>query len=158
MAKIKLGSTAVDKASGYKGVITAKVEMINGNVQYAIVPKAKVGVGEYPAGVQLDDAQLDIVDEGISDTAATPMTSDIKIGEKVKDLVTGLSGIVTSKTTFLNGCLYLMVSVKSSEKKDVEIFIPVERAERQGPGISAKLIANKPTHTGGPATRLMRAC
>jgi len=155
MAKIKLGSTVVDKATGYKGVVTAQVEMLNGNVQYSIVPKAKAGVGTYPEGIQLDGAQLEVIDEGISGVAAKPKTSEIKLGEKVKDIVTGLSGIVTSKTTFLNGCLYFMVSTKS-DKKDLEMFIPLERTERQGVGISAKLKVTG--GTGGPATRAMRAC
>ena len=156
MAIIKLGSTVVDKATGYKGVTNAKVEMMNGNVQYSIIPKAKVGVGEYPAGIQLDAAQLEIVDAGISDIAVAPKTVNIKIGEKVKDIVTGLSGIVTSKTTFLNGCIYFMVSVKDAAKKDMEMFISSERADRQSAGISAKLTTSaKPT--GGPATRVMRA-
>jgi hypothetical protein len=154
---IKLGSTAVDKATGYKGIITAKVEMMNGNVQYSVIPKAKVGVGEYPAGIQLDGAQLDIVDDGISNVAVAPPTVNVKIGEKVKDIVTGMSGIVTSKTTFLNGCVYFIVSAKDESKKVVELFIGSERAERQGSGIVDKLLKTKKP-TGGPATRVMRAC
>ena len=79
------------------------------------------------------------------------------INEKVKDLVTGLSGIVTSKTTFLNGCVYFMVSSKDESKKVVEMFVGSERVERQGSGIISKLFKSKKP-TGGPATRVMKAC
>lgn len=97
-AAIKLGSTCIDKATGYKGIATAKVEFLNGNVQYSIVPKAKAGA-DYPNGISLDGAQLDVADPGISDVSVTPKQTDIMIGEKVKDIISGLSGIVVNKTT-----------------------------------------------------------
>lgn len=157
MQTIKLGSTCTDKATGYTGVAVSKVELLNGNVQYAIVPKAKPDSGDYPAGINLDADQLAVVDEGISADAKCAASTDLKVGEKVKDLVTGMSGIIIHKTTFLNGCVYFTVSVKDVKKDPTELFLPVERVERVSSGILPKLTkAKKPT--GGPSVPMRRAC
>jgi hypothetical protein len=158
MADIKLGSVVTDMATGYTGTVTGRVEFLNGNIQYSVIPKAKAGVGEYPAGVNLDGAQLKVTGKGISDTEVLPQPTNIKLGEKIKDIITGMSGIVTSKTVFLNGCVYFLVSSIDPVKKiPLEMFISLERVERVSSGVTAKLAkAEKPT--GGPATRVMRAC
>ena len=157
MNTIKLGSTCVDKATGYTGVAVSKVELLNGNVQYAIVPKANPDSGDYPAGINLDGDQLSVVDEGISADAKPAAKTDLQVGEKVKDLITGMSGIIIRKTTFFNGCVYFTVSVKDTKKDPAELFHSVERLERVSSGILPKLTkAKKPT--GGPSVPMRRAC
>lgn len=157
MNTIKLGSTCIDKATGYTGVAVSKVELLNGNVQYAIVPKAKPDSGDYPAGINLDGDQLSVVDEGISADAKPAAKTDLQVGEKVKDLITGMSGIIIHKTTFFNGCVYFTVSVKDTKKDPAELFLSVERLERVSSGILPKLTkAKKPT--GGPSVPMRRAC
>lgn len=159
MNTIKLGSTCVDKATGYTGVAVSKVEMLNGNVQYAIIPKAKPGSGDYPAGINLDGDQLSVVDAGISDDAKPEVKTDLKVGEKVKDVITGMSGIIIHKTTFFNGCVYFTVAVKDAKKDPADLFLSVERLERVSSGILAKLTKTKASKpTGGPSVPMRRAC
>ena len=154
---IPLGSVCSDKATGYTGTVCSKTEMLNGNVQYSVIPPAKKDSTDYPAGISLDGAQLEVVEAGVSEIAGKPNLVALQIGEKAKDIITGMSGIVFSKTTFLNGCVYFTMSIKDKDKDPAELFLPVERLERAGVGIIEKLKkAVKPT--GGPATAVRHAC
>lgn len=60
MSTIKLGDKVRCKVTGFKGVATARVEYINGCVQYAITPKSKDGV--YPDSTYLDEKQIEAGD------------------------------------------------------------------------------------------------
>ncbi len=44
----------------------------------------------------------------------------IKLGDKVKDTVTGFSGVATAKVEFLNGCIQFMVTPKMAKPKKNE--------------------------------------
>lgn len=44
------------------------------------------------------------------------MSDAVKLGDKVKDRVTGLTGIVVARTDWLNGCIRMMV--QPQELKD----------------------------------------
>jgi len=41
----------------------------------------------------------------------------IQLGQKVKDKITGFTGIATAKTEYLNGCLQVLVQPKMVVKK-----------------------------------------
>ena len=59
---IKLGQKVRDKVTGFEGIAIAKVEYLNGCVQFCVKPKAvdsKMLEGEY-----IDDGQLEVVDDG----------------------------------------------------------------------------------------------
>ena len=60
---IKLGLKAKDKITGFKGIITARVQYITGCDQYCLVPKASGG--EIKDGQYFDESRLDIVGKGI---------------------------------------------------------------------------------------------
>ena len=61
---ITQGSKVKCKITGFEGIATARVEYINGCIQYCIKPKAgkdgKITEGEY-----LDEQQLEVVGEGV---------------------------------------------------------------------------------------------
>ena len=44
----------------------------------------------------------------------------IKLGSKVKDMITGFEGIAIAKTVYLNGCV--QIQVQSKKLKDGEII------------------------------------
>ena len=52
-----LGKKAVDKVTGFTGIITSVVHYLNGCTQYAVTPKDRED-GKYPDAVYLDEAQV----------------------------------------------------------------------------------------------------
>ena len=79
----------------------------------------------------------------------------IKLGDKVKDIVTGYEGIATSRTEFLNGCIQFEVTAKVPKGKVTSpeslfgIGIDAGQIKRIGPGLNAKTPIKK-KNTGGP--------
>ena len=63
MNKFELGSELKCKVTGLKGIATARVEYINGCIQYAITPKSD-GI-KYPESVYLDQKQLQVSGAGV---------------------------------------------------------------------------------------------
>lgn len=65
----------------------------------------------------------------------------IKLGEKVRDKVTGFEGIATSRVEYLNGCVQYGVTpkikVKDNKKPETE-YIDEGRLELVGKGINVK--------------------
>lgn len=64
----------------------------------------------------------------------------IELGMKVKDKVTGFTGIATSKVEYLNGCVQFCV--KATVGKDGKYpdgqYIDIEQLEAVGKGITIK--------------------
>lgn len=66
MKEIKLGIKARDKITGFEGIVTAKVEYINGCVQFCLTPKVEKKRSEVLIGGEYIDIQrLEYVDNGI---------------------------------------------------------------------------------------------
>jgi len=62
---IELGFKVRDIVSGIEGIVTARVEYLNGCVQYCVNSKVDKD-GNMPKSHYIDDGQLEIVDEGVS--------------------------------------------------------------------------------------------
>lgn len=63
--KFKLGALARDKVSGLEGIITQRVQFMNGCVQYVIKPPAKDG--NHPEAYSYDEQQVEVLNDGISE-------------------------------------------------------------------------------------------
>lgn len=50
----------------------------------------------------------------------------INLGDKVRDKITGFVGIVTSKTTFLNGCVQFGVQGKTDKENKMPDAIGID--------------------------------
>jgi len=78
----------------------------------------------------------------------------IKLGDKVKDIVTGYTGIATSKTEYLNGCIQISVlSPQTKEQaKDCEyptgVALDIEQLVVVGKGVNVAKVSELP---GGPS-------
>ena len=57
---IELGDIVRDKLTGFKGVVVAKIQFLNGCIQYSVLPKAKK-TGEYPEDVGIDEQNIEII-------------------------------------------------------------------------------------------------
>lgn len=61
--KIELGNKVKDVISEFTGIVTAKIENLNGSVRYLIEPKCIDG--EMQSGEYIDEYRLEKIDEGI---------------------------------------------------------------------------------------------
>lgn len=153
--EIALGKKLRDKVSGFTGIASVKTEFLTGNVQYELVMQVdKSGKSEFRS---FDEFQLEYVGEGI-DAIKAPGDTGIRLGEKVKDIVTGGTGIATLKSTFLNGCVYYSV-VTQDQKDPKEYFTEYRRLTRVSAGVMAtiaKRMGTDSVRTGGPAFSVPR--
>jgi len=62
---IALGARVRDTVTGFTGVATARVEYLNGCIQYCVKPVVGDD-GKMPDGEYLDIGQLEVVDGGVS--------------------------------------------------------------------------------------------
>lgn len=167
---LTLGCIARDRTTGIEGVLVNRNELFGGTIQYGVqLPSAAKGdtpPTSYPDAFNIDEGQLEFVKNKID--ATPPVHTLIDVGNTVEDKISGFTGIVISKTTFLNGCVYVNVEANRPVTKDEEKtrFVPVQRVKFVGLGLAeaAKPVlepgpsGEKPTRTGGPVTRSMRAC
>lgn len=70
MESISLGAAVRDVVSGFTGIATARVEYINGCIQYCVQPA--MHEGRYDEARYFDHQQLQVIGEGI--TAIHQMT------------------------------------------------------------------------------------
>ena len=79
----------------------------------------------------------------------------IKLGDEVKDLITGYEGIVIARIDYLNGCVQYGVKarVKDAALKEAE-YIDKDQLVRLGPGLNkadnAKVEEGEEPETGAP--------
>ena len=78
----------------------------------------------------------------------------INLGDKVRDNVTGLTGIATQRIEFLNGCIQYTVSPKI--KKNSSEIVGWNIDEEQLVSLEKKKVKVKKSPTGGPTKRAMR--
>jgi hypothetical protein len=78
-------------------------------------------------------------------------TNHFDLGVKVRDLVTGLEGIIIARLEHLNGCVHYAVKPKvGKDNKEVEAhYIDSQQLEKVDAGITKKVVQN---NTGGSAS------
>lgn len=152
MNDLKIGQQMRDKISGFAGIATTETEFMTGNIQFSLTPPASSIFGRECQS--FDVHQLEYAGVG-TDVIDAPDDTGIKLGEKVKDIVSGVEGIATLKTTFINGCVYYTVTPSAAkgatEIKDV--FVEYKRLDRVSTGVTAKIAKRTAAEsgTGGPA-------
>jgi hypothetical protein len=87
--------------------------------------------------------------------------SELKLGDLVEDLVTGIKGIATAKTEFLNGCVQVEVTPKVKDKemspeKAFGIGIDIQQLKRLGNGLNIQTKKIKKEKNGGPMRKVIR--
>lgn len=164
---IRLGMEVFDRASKLRGLVITRADMFNGNTQFAIM--AQGDGSEIKEGTFVDWHAIGIIGKGISDILP-PVATDVKVGlgEKVKDRVSGLQGMVIERITFQNGCVYLNVQPPVDKKKpdagmpkavlfDHMRLIGIDKGiSHEMPAAISRpdIAAPKPKSTGGPMRRM----
>ena len=84
------------------------------------------------------------------------MGTEIKLGDKVKCRITGYTGIATSRTEYINGCIQIEVTPKikkgTNPKPEEMIGMGVDEGslEKVDEGINKKKVVKKESN-GGPS-------
>jgi hypothetical protein len=161
MSEIIIGCIATDISSGFEGTVVSRNELFNGNVQFSVQPKAIKGAEKLPEAYSIDAASLKFKSKGVSANAITPQITDVQVGDEVEDIISGHTGIATTKTTFLNGCVYFDVVKKGNDAKKIEstaMFLSCTRLKKTKAKTLAPITTVKGAKpTGGPSTRAQRA-
>ena len=93
------------------------------------------------------------------------MAMAIAVGDRVKDMVTGFTGIVVCRSEWLNGCIRLQVQAEKLDK-DGAIKDPVAFDEEQLTIVKPSAVVTNPApparpsrsiHTGGDRPNVQRA-
>lgn len=73
----------------------------------------------------------------------------IKLGQRVRDIVSGFTGIATAKCEYLNGCVQYCVKPPCKDNKQEDgMYIDHQQLEVVDDGILSQIA---PKETGGPA-------
>ena len=74
--------------------------------------------------------------------------SEIVLGNKVEDRVSGFKGIATARHEYMNGCVQLTISGRCDEKGESRVLdVDVEQVKR----LTSGLLVAKKKRTGGPS-------
>lgn len=77
----------------------------------------------------------------------------IKLGQEVKDIVSGFRGIAVCRSEFLNGCIRYTVQAKVTKKDG---SMPDERwFDEKQLEVSGKGVYVEPKRTGGPTSSVV---
>lgn len=153
MQPVKLGNIVEDEVTGFCGTATAILEPATGMNQICIQPRGEGTV--IPEAMFIDEYSVKFVDEGLANRLPIPAVPKFIFGQEVRDVISDQIGIVTSKITYMNGCVHFAVTPKSQENKSPDVFfIDQNRLEPVSSGVQEKLAgAKKSDSPGGPMTR-----
>jgi len=77
----------------------------------------------------------------------------IKLGDMVRDVISGLEGTATERTEYLNGCI--QITVQAPYVKD-KTEIPAWKIDIQQLEVVEKKASPKKSRTGGAMTKVVR--
>lgn len=97
--KIDLGAKVRHKVHGFEGTVTARSEHLHACVIY-IVQSAQLKDGRPIEAESFDEDSLEVT---APSTRPGPSTFKFELGSKVRDTVTGFTGLVTIRTDWLAG-------------------------------------------------------
>lgn len=152
--KIRLGNTIRDAVTGFTGTAFQYMEEMNGNLRWTIQPKAKDN--DFPEAYMIDANMVDYVDEGLASRVPPIPETPFKIGDKVRHIMSGYTGVIANRTVFINGCV--VFGVVADAKKGGKEFgsvenISWEQLEKVGEEKKVTRAAANGKKTGGPSVR-----
>lgn len=112
---IELGDRVKDPLSGLAGITIAITIWLHGSVRVSLQQEG-TREGKPHEATGFDQSQLTVIDKRV----ITPMVMQgtgpkINLGDRVKDPITKLTGIVTAHTVWLHGCDRVMVQPEKLE-------------------------------------------
>ena len=125
---IILGHIYTDRMTGITGYACAFMETMSGNTQVEIRPLATAESAREARlldGILTDPHSLDVAVL----RAANPIECtepqvrvDVRLGDRVKDIATGTTGVATARVTSLNGCIGYQIPVRNRQTGMFELI------------------------------------
>lgn len=147
---VKLGSKVRDLITGVTGFATARSEWLYGCTRIRVEGPDNVHEGK-PQELWFDEQRIEVTQENAVPVGEAP-SCPIELGAKVRDKVTGFSGIASARTVWTGG--EITVTIEPDQLRDgktVEAqsfpYQRIELVEAKKPPMSAN--AN-PAAPGGP--------
>lgn len=135
--KLRVGQDVEDVLSGYKGRVTSIVHRLSGTIQAGVQPVAAEGAEKMPEVYYIDHEGLDVIGEGASGRATLPGDPLVKLGWKVRDRVTGFTGMVEQIIVCFNGCIMLLLTgPHNKEGKPTHHYIDHKMVVKVDAGVS----------------------
>jgi hypothetical protein len=101
-AAVRLGDRVKDAISGFKGIVTGRYEYLYGCVRCAVRPEELSKEGTPAESQTFDEGQLEVVKRAAV-TASPRSRAPFALGDKVKDDVSGFTGVVTGWFEHIHG-------------------------------------------------------
>ncbi len=109
---IKLGDVVRDNLTGFEGVATSLTTFISNCPQYGVCAR-KLDKDGKKIHAAFDDVRVELVETtNISHLPPARPPVQVGLGDFVKCAITGLEGIVTSHTIYIDGCSHVAVQPK----------------------------------------------
>lgn len=144
--KIEIGDKVKCKVSKLEGVVTAVTSYLHGCDRLAI----HYGLdrdGKPLDPLYIDEPQAELLNKQEVKRMASGSTP-IKLGDKIKDPISGLDGIAFGRADFLYGCIRIAIAPKldkEGKKRDIEWF-----DANQLEILKEKVVDSGNRRTGGP--------
>lgn len=151
---IKLGSLVIDRITGFKGVAISRTEFAYGCVHICVQGQQLTKDGD-PIPIQtFDDQRIEVL---APPTKSWPEAnkSAIKLGDLVRDTITGATGTATARTVALDGRIKVIIEplglAESGEPMSALLVIAdrLEVIDRSKLRVSETSVAT----SGGPMAR-----
>jgi hypothetical protein len=151
-----LGKILRDPITGYKGVATSYEESPFNVPRYGLQAQMKEGEPSLSDGYTFDADDLTIEDEKQVLIPKTPQVSEHQFLDVVQDIVSGIKGKITSKITYLSGCIHYVVGFPPNKDGEMVPSMRFASGRLQPVPNAVKATPINPSVRGGPHERSQR--
>lgn len=161
-ADVELGMRLREVVSGVEGIAWSRRETLAGSTQISVQPS---GDGKtLPDAYNFDWQTLEILSSGVAHLSSPEdPTVKVKVGDKVKNPITGMNGVAIEKVTWMNGCVKFLVQGKDREDgtprfnwEDHQILEILDKPRFVPPIVKEQTPEQKVKPTGGPTSKALR--
>lgn len=147
---IKLGDRVKDRISGFKGIVAGITEWMYSSDRVIVQPES-IEDGLPVENRCFDREQVVLLKANVIKDAVQYKQLDIERGDKVRDKISGVCGVVVAITHWLYGCDRIMIqSEEGKDGKPTEPFsIDVKQADMVKK-MAIKIEEPPKPRTGGP--------
>lgn len=128
---IELGSIVKDRITGFTGVAIGRTEFGYGCVHIQIEAQQLAKDGESIALQTFDDQRVDLVAPPTK-SWPSPRKSPVKLGDCVRDTLTGVTGTATARTIGIDGRVKIMIEqpgLTNAGEPKAPLLVIAERIE-----------------------------
>lgn len=145
--KIELGQKVKCIVTGLEGITTCRGDYLSGVSRWEVQPP-KDKDGNVPETFMVDAPQLVVVDKKRI-VICEELKEIVKMGQKVRDPISDIEGIVVGQALYLNGCRRILIGLKKDKDGKLQKSIWID--EPQLEVVAEKIeVKRKSSNTGGP--------